>query len=135
LPPEREWTKYIRNIETLGVHETYLRTVSNDNLNMKKASVLFTAVLLMFTFLSCEDLTCDGKGTLSVENSSISTTQRLMVDGVNYGSVDPGKTKEVDLAPGQHIWQLVALAGGTGCSAATVIIEKCETSSYKCSGK
>jgi len=82
---------------------------------------------------SCEDLSCDGLGTLSIENKSLNTVQRLMINGVNYGSIDPGKTKEVELTPGAYVWQLEGLSGGSGCSAAAVNIAKCETSSFSCS--
>lgn len=99
---------------------------------MKRLMLLF-AVTLSVMLYSCEE-ECDGKGTLKVENKSLNTLQKLMIDGVNYGTVDPGETKEVDLAPGYHNWQLVGLDGG-GCNEATVIIMECETSSYSCSGK
>ena len=79
--------------------------------------------------------TCDGNGTLSVENTSHLTVQRLMVDGVNYGSVDPGNQKDAKLAPGTHSWQMVGISGGPGCGSATVIIVACQTSSYTCSAK
>jgi hypothetical protein len=101
---------------------------------MKKLFFALTILTLSFC-ISCEDLTCNGMGKLSVENTSIGTVQRLMVDGVNYGSVDPGETLEVELAPGEHIWQLVGLSGGTGCSPAAVIIMECETSAFSCHGK
>lgn len=82
---------------------------------------------------SCDKLSCDGLGTLSVENKSLNTVQRLMINGVNYGSIDPGKTKEVELTPGTYAWQLVGLSGGSGCSPAVANIAKCETSSFSCS--
>jgi hypothetical protein len=78
---------------------------------------------------------CHGKGTLSVTNTSPNTIQRLMIDGVNYGTLDPGETKDASLAAGQHSWQLVGVTGGGGCSEASVIIVECETSSYSCKGK
>lgn len=101
---------------------------------MKKGFII-SGLLMAIVCLSCEDMMCDGKGTLSVENTSIGTVQQLRVDGVNYGSVDPGKTKKVDLAPGEHTWQMIGLSGGVGCSAATVIIMECEESSFSCHGK
>jgi hypothetical protein len=101
---------------------------------MKKWLAL-SGVVFSLLSLSCEDLVCDGMGTLSVKNTSIGTVQQLHVDGVNYGTVDPGKTKEVDLAPGEHSWQMIGLSGGVGCSSATVIIQECKTSSFSCHGK
>lgn len=106
---------------------------------MKKIKLfLIAAVLLTITAstsISCEKLLCSGKGTLSVENSSHSTVQKLMVNGVNYGTLDPGETKKVDLTPGPYVWQLVGISGGTGCSIAEVNISECQTSSFKCGGK
>lgn len=93
--------------------------------------ISFLSVSVIST--SCDELTCSGNGTLSVENKSLNTVQRLMINGVNYGSVDPGKTKEVELTPGTYAWQLVGLSGGSGCSPAVVNIVECETSSFSCS--
>jgi len=99
-----------------------------------KLILAIVVIIVSFTSFSCDEITCDGMGTLSLENKSISTVQRIMIDGVNYGSLDPGETKDIELAPGQHLWQLEGLSGGSGCSAAYVIIVECETSSYSCSG-
>jgi hypothetical protein len=106
---------------------------------MKKFKLLFIGVVLL-TFsasisTSCDKLGCNGKGTLEVTNSSLSTVQKLMINGVNYGSLDPGEKKSVDLTPGPYVWQLVGISGGTGCSAAEVNITECQTSTFKCSGK
>ena len=107
---------------------------------MKKSrmSLVIIALLAVMPFMnfSCDLVNdCDGMGTLSIENSSLLTVQKLMIDGVNHGSVDPNETKEVKLAPGTHVWQMEGISGGTGCSAASVIIVECKTSSFKCSGK
>jgi len=105
---------------------------------MKKFNlfVLFSFIIISFTSFSCDNMCLNGgKGTLSVENRSLNTVQRLMINGVNYGSVDPGETLDVELNPGVYEWQLVGLSGGTGCSAAVVTINECETSSFSCSGK
>ena len=103
---------------------------------MKSAIKLIVAIVVIiaaFTSFSCDKIGCDGKGTLSLENKSLNTVQRIMIDGVNYGSLDPGEKKDIELAPGQHLWQLEGLSGGSGCSAAYVIIQECETSSFSCS--
>ena len=108
---------------------------------MRKIKIILIAIALLFiaasTNFSCESTKddCDDKGTLSVENKSLLTVQRLMIDGVNYGSVDPGDKKEAKLAPGTHSFQMVGICGGTGCSVATVIIVACQTSSFSCSAK
>lgn len=73
-------------------------------------------------------------GVLKLTNTSISTVQKIMVDGVNYGTIDPGESKEISLAAGEHDFQQVGISGGTGCGPASVIIVECETSGFKCSG-
>jgi hypothetical protein len=114
---------------------------------MKKFMFIIGIALTFFLF-SCEkDITgddliggnnasgCNGKGYLSVTNRSVNTVQRLMVDGVNYGSLDPDRNMTVSLPAGYHSWQLVGISGGGGCSEAMVIITECETASYECRGK
>lgn len=80
---------------------------------------------------SCREK-CSGLGSLKLTNESHSTVQRIMVDGVNYGTIDPGESEEIDLAAGEHEFQLVGISGGTGCSAAKVIVVECETSGFSC---
>lgn len=98
-----------------------------------KLILAVVVIIISFTSFSCDNAFCDGMGTLSLENKSLSAVQRIMIDGVNYGSLDPGETQEIELAPGQHLWQLEGLSGGSGCTAAYVIIQECETSAYSCS--
>jgi len=104
-----------------------MRTIS-------KLLVMVVFLLVISSNYSCEDLTCNGMGTLSVENTSHSTVQKLMINGVNYGTLDPGETKETELNPGTYKWQLVGISGGVGCSEATAIVAECETCSFKCGG-
>lgn len=100
-----------------------------------KNLVLITALIFTTLLYSCKPDDCNGKGYLDVTNSSTNTVQRLLVDGVNYGLLEPGDTKEISLAAGQHYWKLVGVSGGCGCNPAAVIIVECETSSYSCRGK
>jgi len=88
--------------------------------------------LATYSSSSCEKLGCDGKGTLSLENTSHNTVQRIMINGVNYGTLDEGETKEIKLVPGIYAWQLEGISGGTGCSAAMVTIVECKTQSFSC---
>ncbi len=107
---------------------------------MKKIKMTLIAMALLviavFINLSCEQLTdkpdCDGKGTLSLKNKSHSTVQKIMINGVSYGTIDDGETKEIKLVPGIYTWQLVGISGGTGCSAAVVTIVECTTQSFSC---
>jgi hypothetical protein len=101
---------------------------------MKKLNVIICMLISAFFVSSCSEMTCDGSGTLKLTNDSHSTVQQILIDGVNYGSLDPGESDEISLPPGEHDWQLVGLSGGTGCSAATVIIVECEVSGYSCGG-
>lgn len=94
--------------------------------------VLVAATGLIFSS-SCDEI-CDGMGTLKLTNKSVGTVQKIIIDGVNYGTIDPGESKEIDLAPGEHDFQQVGISGGTGCSQASVIIVECKTSSFSCSG-
>jgi hypothetical protein len=84
---------------------------------------------------SCEDLTCNGKGTLRLTNDSHSTVQKVMINGVNYGTLDPDESKDFELSPGMYTWQLVGISGGTGCSAAVVTITECDTQGFSCGAK
>jgi hypothetical protein len=95
---------------------------------------ILAAILVNSSLTSCKnkDSDCNGNGTLKLTNSSHSTVQRAMVDGVNYGSIDPGGSKEIKLPPGQHDWQLVGISGGSGCSAAKVTIVECKTAGFEC---
>ena len=99
----------------------------------------FFVIVAMFTNFSCEPTDaaddCDGMGTLKLTNKSLSTVQKVMIDGVNWGSIDPGESKEAKLAPGTHSFQLVGISGGTGCGVASVIIVACKTTGFSCSAK
>jgi hypothetical protein len=108
---------------------------------MKKIMFLLVAsMLLIVTTVMAPSCTkpggCDGtKGTLELTNSSLFTVQRIMINGVSYGTLDAGDSKSIDLSPGMYSWQLVGISGGSGCSAAAVTITACDTQAYKCSGK
>lgn len=104
-------------------------------MTIKIAKAVLLVPVVVFTLVggSCKKKnSCSGKGTLKLSNTSHATVQRAMVDGVNYGSIDPGGSKEISLAAGSHDWQLVGISGGSGCSAAKVTIIECETSSFSC---
>jgi len=94
--------------------------------------ILILCLLGLFNWSSCDEV-CDGLGTLELTNTSLNTVQRLMIDGVNYGTIDPGESKEIDLAPGEHDFQQVGINGGAGCSSAKVIIVECKTTGFSCS--
>jgi hypothetical protein len=57
-----------------------------------------------------------------------------MIDGINYGSLDPGESKSISLPAGEHEFQQVGISGGAGCNPAKVIIIECETQGFECNG-
>lgn len=78
---------------------------------------------------------CNAKGTLRLSNTSVNTTQEVKIDGINYGLLYPGDTKEYSLAAGSHTFITDGVANGDGCdSPATVIIIACQTESFSCAG-
>lgn len=72
-------------------------------------------------------------GTLRCTNSSNNTVHRIMISGTNYGSLDPGETRSIELAPGSWSLQFVGISGGSGCSASSFNIAACQTVSRGCS--
>lgn len=93
--------------------------------------LLFSAGTLAFT--GCDEILDPTMGTLRLTNKSISTVQRIMIDGINYGTIDPDESKDISLAPGTHVFQQVGISGGGGCSEASVIIVAGRTSAFSCS--
>ena len=86
-------------------------------------------------FLSLSALSCRKMctyGTLKLTNASQYTVQKVLVDGIEYGTLDPGKYVEIELAPGEHYFQQVSVSGYGGCNVARVIIVECETAAYEC---
>lgn len=72
-------------------------------------------------------------GTLRCTNTSNATVQRIMISGTNYGSLDPGETRSIELAPGSWSLQFVGISGGSGCSASNFNIAACQTVNRSCS--
>lgn len=106
---------------------------------MKKVKLILIA-LVMLTITasvntSCEGLVCNGKGTLQLTNKSLHTVQKVMINNVNYGTLDPGEKKDYELSPGVYAFQQVGISGGTGCSVAAVTISECDTQGFSCSSK
>lgn len=100
---------------------------------MKNLSVLFFILgSICLVGVSCGKLCPSSNGTLALKNSSLNTVQKIMIDGVNYGTLDPGEDDTYDLPAGEHEFAQVGISGGTGCSPAKVIIVECETQSFQC---
>ncbi|MBI2968406.1 MAG: hypothetical protein HYY40_11435 [Bacteroidetes bacterium] len=99
---------------------------------LERTITICLAVSLVSLFSSCLKKTCNGYGTLQLCNESTNTTQRMMIDGTNYGTIDVGECESISLAAGEHDVQLVGITGGSGCSAAKVIIVECQTEARTC---
>lgn len=104
-------------------------------IKLKSLLVLFFAGILM---VSCkEDCEKKGTGVLAVTNTSENTVQRVIVDGVNYGILEPGEKIEITLPIGTYPLLIEGVSGGGGCAVAplpNVPIIMCETFSIDCSG-
>ena len=91
---------------------------------------------IMIFMFSCniDDSACKtpGYGKFKVTNGSLNTVQRIIIDGTNYGSLDPGNSKEISLAAGKHDYTIEGISGGSGCSPASVIIVECQTEGRQC---
>ena len=100
---------------------------------LKFLPVLLLCIPLLMWQSSCTKTeSCDGMGTLTLTNNSNGTVQKLMIDGVNYGTIDPDEKKDIKLGAGEHEFQFVGISGGSGCSAAKVIIVGCKSSGFQC---
>lgn len=106
---------------------------------MKKTNFFF---LLLATILliasSCEaleedisDPSCKDIGYLRLTNGSLNTIQMILIDGTNYGTLDPGDTGTYTLGVGRHDFQFKGV-NGSGCAPASVVIAECKTESRIC---
>lgn len=102
---------------------------------MKKNTVSALLFLLLAGLLmpGCKDLYCD-TGTLAYTNDSYCTTHRLSIDGVSYGLVYPGETREIDLEKGRYLIQVFGDGiCGYGCTPGSVSVSACKTTVLGCS--
>lgn len=88
---------------------------------MKKLLLILSIV---FYLSSCEtDLFCPtGTGTLVAENTSLNTIQQLIIDDSNYGTLDPGEVKYIELPEGKYTLLFKGISGGGGCRSGQVTI-------------
>lgn len=101
---------------------------------MKKVTSVFFLLIGCIVFsLSCGKPCAKNKGTLELTNKSLNTIQKVMINGINYGTLDPGEKKSFDLNIGEYDVIQQGISGGTGCSAAKVNIVACETQGMSCS--
>ncbi len=104
---------------------------------MKKSRLLLAIpilAILSLHFTACDkEAYCEGRGTLNVENKSLHTVQRILIDGTNYGSLDPGESKDIELAAGKYTLQFVGINSGGGCTPSQVTIDACGEEGRSCS--
>jgi hypothetical protein len=97
------------------------------------------STLLFFILIgigACDVLDiCGGYGYLKLTNDSRNTIQKIRIDGVNYGTLDPGDSETFELTVGKHtVETLNAVTGRNACSSFEVTIVECDTQGYSCSG-
>ncbi len=72
-------------------------------------------------------------GSIYVHNSSLHTVQRILIEGANAGSLDPGEERYIEKVPGVYTVQLIGISGGPGCSPAEVHVAACSVDGISCS--
>jgi hypothetical protein len=112
---------------------------------MKNLSFFSTLALTILLLSSCEKLniepdsgnatnTCeDGWGVLRVTNKSNLTVQKISISGTNYGTIDLGEVKTIELPVGKYTVEINGISGGTGCSPSDVNIPDCGIVGRSCS--
>lgn len=77
----------------------------------------------------------DNTGTFYIENESAKgQAYKILIDGINYGIVGAGQTKEWELAAGPHVVQILfAETGNTACTVSAPTVIKCKKTGLKCS--
>jgi hypothetical protein len=107
---------------------------------MKKENAIFllTIFILLALMPACEALMeeCErnSTGTFYVENQSESgRAYKVIIDGINYGIVGAGSTKEWTLSAGSHIVQILfADTDHTACSTSAPTVVKCQKNGLIC---
>ena len=95
-------------------------------------------VIAAVLFVNCKALVdeCDvnNTGTFYIENASASgKAYEIHIDGINYGIVGAGQTKEWTLAAGPHVVQILfAGSGNTACSLSAPTVIRCERTGLRC---
>jgi len=58
---------------------------------------------------------------------------KILIDGINYGIVGAGQTKEWELAAGTHVVQILyAETGSAACSVSAPSVIKCKKNGLRC---
>jgi hypothetical protein len=78
-------------------------------------------------------------GTLRCSNTSLHTVQKVLIrsssatNWTNYGTLDPGESISITLAPGSWDLKFQGLSGGNGCTESSLNIAACQTMGRACS--
>lgn len=97
------------------------------------------SIVSVVLFSSCESLLskCEvnDTGTFYIENESAKgQAYKILIDGINYGIVGAGQTKEWELAAGPHVVQILfAESGNVACSVSAPTVIKCQKAGLRCS--
>ena len=106
---------------------------------MRTKTLLGFFVISTILFSYCEGLVdkCElnNTGTFYIENESAKgQAYKILIDGINYGIVGAGQTKEWELAAGPHVVQILfAETGNTACTVSAPTVIKCKKTGLKCS--
>lgn len=107
---------------------------------MRKQKILFLIAIFISLGLlpACEALMeeCEinNTGIFYVENQSQSgRAYKILIDGINYGIVGPGSTKEWTLVAGPHVVQILfADTDAAACSVSVPTVIKCQKNGLIC---
>lgn len=104
-----------------------------------KKRVFFGILVVNLAFLiACESILeeCEinNTGTFYIENASNKgKAYKILIDGINYGIVGAGQTKEWELATGPHVVQILfADTETTACSTSVPTVIKCKRTGLSC---
>jgi hypothetical protein len=107
---------------------------------MKKECAIFlaTAFIILALMPACEELMeeCErnSTGTFYIDNQSESgRAYKVIIDGISYGIVGAGSTKEWTLSAGTHMVQILfADTDRTACSISAPTVVKCQKNGLIC---
>ena len=106
----------------------------------KRLMLLWVCMAVTFFSSSCNVLQdeCEKNDTgtfFITNNSQTGKSYKILIDGINYGIVGAGDTKEWTLASGPHAVQIIdAATGNAACTASVPTVIKCQRNGLSCSG-
>lgn len=114
--------------------------VKNSGVNHEEKNSVSLVTIFIFLALipACEALmeeyVRNNTGIFYVENQSQSGgAYKIIIDGINYGTVGAGSTKEWTLSAGTHIVQILfADTDTTACSISAPTVIKCQKNGLIC---